>query len=74
MNDMQLTADEVAAIRSLQRLAKKWPQSLMLFGGTGCLTVRKPAPGELYDARYIVADIPGIPSDGGDGGIEEEDR
>ena len=64
-----LTPDERRAINSLKRLAKRWPKSLMLFGGGG-LTVRKPEAGKLYDARYIVATIDGIPADGGDGGIE----
>lgn len=73
MNEIKLTDDERRAIRSLQRLAKKWPRSLLVYGGTSGLTVRKPTPGEFYDSRFVVADIVGIPADGGDGGIEFED-
>lgn len=66
----ELTQDERRAIRSLERVAKTWPKSLLLFaGGTG-LTVRKPVPGKFYDDSFVVADIPGIPCDGGDGGVE----
>lgn len=57
-------------MRRLKNLAKTWPKSLLIFGGTGALTVRKPAPGKLYDEQYIVATIEGIPNDGGDGGRE----
>lgn len=66
----ELTQDERRAIRSLERIAKTWPRSLLLFaGGTG-LTVRKPVSGKFYGEEYIVATIPGIPNDGGDGGRE----
>lgn len=69
MTEIILTHEEQKAIKSLERLAKKWPQSLLLFaGGTG-LTVRKPING-IYDRSTVVANILGMPNDGGDGGDE----
>jgi hypothetical protein len=59
-----LTPDEEAAIRSLKRLAKKWPQSLKLFSWSGSLVVMDAdmPPGEAAE----LASIEGIPNDGGD--------
>lgn len=59
-----MTGEEAAAVRSLRRLAKRWPRSLRLFAWNGSLRVMDSsmAPGE--DA--VVADVRGIPCDGGD--------
>lgn len=38
---MTLTNEERAAIRALERLAKKWPKSLWLFSVSGTLHVMK---------------------------------
>lgn len=35
----KLTKEERAAIRTLERLAKRWPKTLVLFGGAGALHV-----------------------------------
>jgi hypothetical protein len=66
-----LTTEEAAAIRSLHRLSRKWPKTLTLFA-SGTLTVRKPNGG-FPGKDTVVADIFGIPNDGGDGGDNEHD-
>jgi hypothetical protein len=67
-NDIDLDIHETAAIQSLMRLAKKWPKTLILFGGDGqSISVRKRAEDGSYFAQQEVASV-GIPSDGGDGG------
>lgn len=71
-NMIPLTYDERRAIQALQRLANRWPKTLMLFA-SGTLSVRKPESGKMYDDRYTVATIEGIPNDGGDGGVEHDD-
>lgn len=64
-----LTIEELRAIRALKRLAKSWPQSLMLFSQSGSLVVIRSDEQDLSveksQLRYV-ADIPGIPNDGGD--------
>ena len=63
MPDLTLTVEEQKAIASLKRLAKKWPDSLLLFSFNGSLTVHK------YDEAGIpceASNIHGIWSDGGD--------
>jgi hypothetical protein len=59
-----LTDEEAAAIRSLKRLAKRWPQTLKLFSWSGSLCVMdndmEPTNAAILD------DIYGIPNDGGD--------
>lgn len=59
-----LTPDEARAIRSLERLAKTWPQTLKLFSWSGSLVVMD-ADMEPGTAASL-ADIQGIPNDGGD--------
>ena len=67
-NGIDLDIHETAAIQSLMRLAKKWPDTLILFGGAGqSVSVRKKAADGSYFIGQEVA-IVGIPSDGGDGG------
>lgn len=72
---MILTSDEARAIRSLKRLAKRWPKSLYLFSASGTLLVvhADENSGGLphtrdgaVDQDYIVDTIEGIPNDGGD--------
>ncbi len=58
-----ITPEEAAAIRSLKRLAKKWPNSLKLFSWSGSLHVIKRNSNDI-DAS--IATISNIPSDGGD--------
>jgi hypothetical protein len=58
-----ITPEEAAAMRSLKRLAKKWPQSLKLFSWSGTLMVVKRNSDDI-DAE--IATIEGIPNDGGD--------
>ena len=58
-----ITPKEAAAIRSLKRLARKWPQSLHLFSWSGSLMVTKRNSNDIAAA---IADIDGIPNDGGD--------
>lgn len=63
----ELTAEERKAIAALRRLAKRWPQTLMLFAG-GTISIRKAPPGQFPGVQYEVESIDGIPCDGGDGG------
>jgi hypothetical protein len=60
----ELTKEEVNAIRALERLAKKWPQTLQLFSWSGSLVVMDAGmvPGEAAVFTTII----GIPNDGGD--------
>ena len=58
-----ITPKEAAAIRSLKRLATKWPKSLRLFSWSGTLIVVKRNSDDI-DAE--IATISGIPNDGGD--------
>jgi hypothetical protein len=59
-----LTPVEASAIRSLKRLARKWPDTLKLFSWSGNLYVMdaEMAPG----AEAALDAISGIPNDGGD--------
>jgi hypothetical protein len=69
----ELTPAEAAAVRTLQRLAKTWPESLWLFAANGTLNVMKCAadgsrqvlPNDGYDADAAVTHI-NIACDGGD--------
>lgn len=65
---------EEQAIRALERLAKRWPDTLWLFSASGTLCVmRKGKDGEHVsksndgvDDAYQVTTILGIDNDGGD--------
>lgn len=70
-NGDRLTLGEATAIRQLRLLARRWPQTLKLVSMDGNLHVIRTS-----DPRYglsfgpdrqeaIVADIDGIPNDGG---------
>lgn len=71
-NGDSLTPDEVNAIRSLHRLAKRWPRTLTLASLGGSLVVLHtgdPRWGESLPhdrAEAILDDFNGIPNDGGD--------
>lgn len=71
-NGDPLTVEEDKAIRSLERLAKRWPRSLTLVSMGGSLHVvhtadeRMGAPGNIERAEAVLAGIVGIPNDGGD--------
>ena len=68
MPDVIVTEEEQKALRSLLRLAKKWPQSLSLFSWSGTLVAMKDGP----DGRgCTIITIPGIPNDGGDPSSDE---
>lgn len=68
-----LTKEEKAALSSLRRLAKKWPESLWLYSASGSLCVmrcdaageRVHLPTDGVDPDYCVETID-IPNDGGD--------
>lgn len=61
--DVVVTKEEQRAIKSLQRLAKKWPGTLELFSWSGALVILKKGS----DGRDCnIADITGIYNDGGD--------
>lgn len=67
-----LTPEEASVVRSLQRLAKRWPRSLTLVSMGGALSVihtrdcRFDAGGGMERQEAILADIDGIPNTGGD--------
>lgn len=67
-----MTPEEEAAVRSLQRLAKKWPKTLTLASMGGSLVVvhtddeRFDYGGSLERQDAVLADISGIPNTGGD--------
>lgn len=52
-----LSPEEARAVRCLQRLAKRWPVTLLLVhqADTGLLVKREkmPGPGEQYDANKL---------------------
>jgi len=62
-----LSPEEQAAIRALERLAKRWPPSLKLFSWSGTLCVIR-ADASLLDNpdAQVITTIEGIPNDGGD--------
>lgn len=71
MPSRELTDDEAKAIRSLERLAKKWPRSLMLLSWSGTLHVMLVDDAHAAydaDAGYSDASITtiSISNDGGD--------
>lgn len=73
----EFTAEEWKAIRALERLAKKWPGSLGLHGGTGSLLVVKldGDGGGFPDSdggTAITHSVVGISSDGGDPNWREQ--
>jgi hypothetical protein len=66
-----LTEEEMKAIRSLKRLARKFPKSLLLFSWSGNLCVCKRHPDDEIDDDYpydyrVITTISGITNDGGD--------
>ena len=62
--DVTITKEEQKVIRSLERLIKKWPQSLSLFGWAGSFCVMK--KGKDGRLCLIDADISNVCCDGGD--------
>lgn len=70
---VDLTKEEAAAVASLKRLAKKWPESLWLFASNGTLcAMKKTEAGSrattglgAVDPDYVVATVD-IECDGGD--------
>ena len=71
MRKVYVTKDEQKAIASIERLAKKWPQTLTLFSWSGTMNVFKSAD----DGQpCVITGIGGIPNDGGDPSSEEVDQ
>jgi hypothetical protein len=68
MSDIELTDVEINAIKRLQRAVKGWPKSLVLFGASGNLSVRKKADDGSYGNNREVDVIESVFCDGGDGG------
>ena len=69
---VELSPDEIRAIRSLKRLAKTWPTTLWLFNNGQMTVMRVGVGGEQIvtpsggvDSRHVVETIIGIPSEGG---------
>lgn len=70
---MELTKEERHAIRTLERLSSRWPETLWLFSANGELNIMKYKKDGTravlshggMDANYSVASID-IPNDGGD--------
>lgn len=68
-----MTEEEESAVRSLKRLANKWPRTLGLFSNSGTLIVIKldsegvwPEPGGLgYEDRTVLNLGRRVPNDGG---------
>ncbi|MDD5512116.1 MAG: hypothetical protein PHI12_15125 [Dehalococcoidales bacterium] len=69
---MSKEQEELKAINTLKRLAKRWPKTLWLFSGNGTLYVMRTGKnGErIQDAcgldRNSIVDTIDIPNDGGD--------
>jgi len=68
VNKITLTKEEQKAIKSLQRLANKWPDTLELFSWSGSLHVFKK---DDQDYSLVVGSINGIDNGGGDPGDDE---
>jgi hypothetical protein len=73
MDELELSKDEKRAIAGLKRLAKTWPSTLWLFTNGSISILKTDAKGAKahtsnggIDPDYVVADIVGIVSDGGD--------
>ena len=62
---LELTGPEITAIAKLKLLGEAWPKSLKLFSRSGSLVVLKPGEGRTI-REATVAEIRGIPNDGGD--------
>lgn len=69
-NSVLITADEEKAIRSLRRLAKKWPQSIRLFSWSGTLWITKINSNGI---EALVTEVKNIPNDGGDPNMESDE-
>lgn len=70
-DEFNLTAEEAKVIASLQRLAKRWPNTLRLVSMDGSLHVvradddRFHSEDSMERVQSIIADIHGIPHEGG---------
>jgi len=67
---MRLTTQEKRAISELEKLAKRWPKTLVVFSWSGTLHVLKPGKRRTM-GQAIVASFSGIPNDGGDPNMED---
>lgn len=66
MVDIVITIEEQKAMKSLERLSKKWPETLRLFSWSGRLCVFKQDDSGMWCDLPFHAD--GISNDGGDPG------
>lgn len=71
LSPLALTDEERRAIIALQRVAEKWPKTLLLFSWSGSLGVYKPGDGRTFK-EACVDRISGIPNDGGDPSQNDE--
>lgn len=70
MGKVVITKEEQKAIRSLERLAKRWPKGIELFGWSGSLYVTKTMENGILGAVTSIT----IPCDGGDPTEDELDQ
>ena len=68
--NLHLSKEEQKAIASLERLAKKWPETLELFGWSGSCYVTK----SLGDGRRGLVTSISIVCDGGDPSDDEVEQ
>jgi hypothetical protein len=64
---MDLSPAETKAIKALEKVAKTWPPSLLLFSASGTLVVMSSDDyiANVFDSERMMP-ILGIPNDGGD--------
>jgi len=67
----ELTKEERSAVKSLERLAKRWPSSLALFSWSGSLQVVFTDFDPENMKEYLITSIHGIPNEGGDPEFQE---
>lgn len=72
MSEPEVTAEEDRAIKALEQLAKRWPQTLTLLSDGGALSVIHSADraaiaegNGVEREDLVLASIDGIPNDGG---------
>ena len=66
-DELALTDEERRAIAALERLAKRWPQSLTLFSTGGSICIVRTDSNFMDDLdAAVITHIEGIPNDGGE--------
>jgi len=74
MSTVIVTKEEVKAMKALERLSKKWPNSLQLFGWAGTLTVLKKNEEDKFVCVDGICNLRGMYCDGGDPSSDEVDQ